>query len=153
MSVLIFIDTAEGHVKKASLEALSYGAKLAGQLGTVAEGVVLGSSSEDLSVLGKYGVKKIHHVNNNVLDHLDAQLYSKVIGEVVGASGSKVIVFINSDGPPAVRSLTSEWRWAISPDWMNASARCVINFLQLTTKPCDETTSELHTASTFGPVP
>src|SRR5437868_4644587 len=96
MSVLIFVDIAEGHVKKASLEALSYGAKLAEQLGMVAEGVVLGSSSEDLSDLGKYGVKKIHHVNNAALDHLDAQLYSKMIGEVVAASGSKVIVFSNN---------------------------------------------------------
>ncbi len=32
MSVLIFIDTAEGHVKKASLEAICYGAKIAEQL-------------------------------------------------------------------------------------------------------------------------
>jgi len=60
MSVLIFIDTAEGHVKKASLEALSYGSKIAEQLGTIAEGIVLGSVSEELSSLGKYGVKKIH---------------------------------------------------------------------------------------------
>ena len=44
MSVLIFIDTAEGQVKKASLEAMSYGAKVAEQLGTTAEGVVLGKS-------------------------------------------------------------------------------------------------------------
>jgi electron transfer flavoprotein alpha subunit len=60
MSVLIFIDQSEGHVKKASLEALSYGAKVAEQLGTTAEGVVLGSVTEDLAALGKYGVKKIH---------------------------------------------------------------------------------------------
>ena len=39
--------------------------------------------------------------------------------------GSKVMTLINSAGPPAVRrSLSSEWRWAISPDWMNASPIC-----------------------------
>jgi electron transfer flavoprotein alpha subunit len=53
MSVLIFIDQADGHVKKASLEVLSYGAKLAEQLNTTAEGVVLGTVKEDLSALGK----------------------------------------------------------------------------------------------------
>ena len=53
MSVLIFIDQSEGHVKKSSLEAMSYGAKVAEQIGTAAEGVVLGSSSEDLAALGK----------------------------------------------------------------------------------------------------
>jgi len=31
MSVLIFIDQSEGHVKKASFEALSYGSKVAEQ--------------------------------------------------------------------------------------------------------------------------
>ena len=36
---------------------------------------------------------------------------------------------------------------------MNASAICFMNFLQLMVKPCGETTSELQTASIFGPVP
>ena len=58
MSVLIFIDQAEGHVKKASLEALAMALTVAAQLGTTAEGVVLGNSNEDLAALGKYGVKK-----------------------------------------------------------------------------------------------
>jgi electron transfer flavoprotein alpha subunit len=96
MSVLIFIDTAEGHVKKASLEALTYGAKVAEQLNTTAEGVVLGSVSEDLAALGKYGVKKIHHVNNESLKHLDAQVYTKVIAEVAQAASATVIVFSNN---------------------------------------------------------
>jgi len=96
MSVLIFIDQSEGHVKKSSLEAMSYGAKIAEQLGTVAEGVILGSSSDDLASLGKYGVKKIHHVNNTVLDQLDAQLYTKVIAQVVEKTGASVVVFSNN---------------------------------------------------------
>jgi len=96
MSVLIFIDVAEGHVKKASLEVLSYGAKIAGQLNIDAEAVVLGSVTEDLAALGKYGVKKIHHVNNEELNHFDAQVFTKVIGEVAKATGAKVIVFSNN---------------------------------------------------------
>ncbi|MBL7744961.1 MAG: electron transfer flavoprotein subunit alpha/FixB family protein [Chitinophagaceae bacterium] len=97
MSVLIFIDTAEdGHVKKASLEAISYGAKIAEQLDTVAEGVVLGKVTGDLPSLGKYGVKKIHHVNNDALDHFDAQVDTKVIAQVAQQTGAKVIVFSNN---------------------------------------------------------
>jgi len=96
MSVLIFVDTNEGHVKKASFEAMTYGAKVAGQLGTTAEGVVLGTAKEDLAALGKYGVKKIHHVNNASLDHLDAQVYTKAIADVAGKTGAKVIVFSNN---------------------------------------------------------
>ena len=96
MSVLIFIDIAEGHVKKASLEAMTYGAKVAEQLGTSAEGVVVGTAKDDLASLGKYGVKKIHHVNNPALDHFDAQAYTKVIAEVATKTGAKVIVFSNN---------------------------------------------------------
>lgn len=96
MSVLIFIDHADGHVKKASLEALSYGAALAAQTGTTAEGVLLGPVNEDLGALGRYGVKKIHHVNNPSLDHLDAQVFTKVIAEVAQSAGAKVIVFSNN---------------------------------------------------------
>ena len=96
MSVLIFIDTNEGHVKKASLEAMTYGSKLAEQLGTVAEGVVLGTAKDELAALGKYGIKKIHHVNNPVLDHLDAQVYTKVLAQVAEQRDAKVIVFSNN---------------------------------------------------------
>jgi len=96
MSVLIFIDQAEGHVKKASLEAICYGAAVAAQLSTTAEGVVLGASKEDLSALGKYGVKKIHHVSNDALNNFDAQVYTKVIAQAVEASGATVVVFSNN---------------------------------------------------------
>lgn len=97
MSVLIFIDTAEdGHVKKASLEAMTYGAKVAEQLGIQAEGVVLGPVTTDLSQLGKYGVKKIHHVKNDALSHFDAQVDTKVIAQVASSTGAKVIIFSNN---------------------------------------------------------
>jgi electron transfer flavoprotein alpha subunit len=96
MSVLIFIDQAEGHIKKASLEAMSYGAKVAEQLNTTAEGVVLGTVTGDLSALGKYGVRKIHHIANDTLNHFDAQVFTKVIAQAVDATGAKVIVFSNN---------------------------------------------------------
>ena len=96
MSVLIFIDAGEGHVKKASLEAMTYGAKIAEQLGDTAEGLVLGNTAEDLAALGKYGVKKIHHVKNDALGHMDAQVYTNVIAQVAEKTGAKVIVFSNN---------------------------------------------------------
>lgn len=102
MSVLIFIDQADGHVKKASLEALSYGAAIAAQTGTTAEGVVLGATSEDLSALGKYGVKKIYHINNEALNHFDAQVYTQAIAKAVEAGGATVVVFSNNTDGKAI---------------------------------------------------
>lgn len=96
MSVLIFVDHAEGQVKKASLEAICYGSKIAEQLGTTAEGFVLGNVSADLSQLGKYGLKKVHKVAEASLDQLDAQVYANVTAQLVTAAGADVIVFPNN---------------------------------------------------------
>lgn len=93
MSVLIFIDHAEGHVKKSSHEALSYGAQIAKQLNTTAEGLLLGTVQDDLSALGKYGVSKIHQVVNEQLNHLDAQVYTQVIAEAIQTIKADIIIF------------------------------------------------------------
>ena len=102
MSVLVFIDHSEGHVKKASLEALSYGAAVAGHLGTTAEGIILGTVTEDLAALGKYGVKKIHQLAQESLNHLDAQVYAKITAETATATGANVVVFSNNLSGKAV---------------------------------------------------
>lgn len=96
MSVLIFIDTADSHVKKSSLEAMTYGAHVAAQLGIPAEGVVLGSVTDDLPALGKYGVKKIYKVEDPALQHFDAQVYTKALEQVAASSGATVIIFSNN---------------------------------------------------------
>ncbi len=102
MSVLIFIDQSEGHIKKSSYEALSYGSDLAAQLGTTAEGIVLGKISDDLPSLGKYGVKKIHHLEGDSLTGMDAQVYAKLIAGVAGNSGATVLVFSNNVNGKAI---------------------------------------------------
>ncbi|HMT74155.1 MAG TPA: electron transfer flavoprotein subunit alpha/FixB family protein [Chitinophagaceae bacterium] len=102
MSVLIFIDTAEGHIKKSTLEVLSYGSKIAEQTGSAAEAVVLGSVKDDLTALGKYGVKKIHHAASDAFSHFDAQVYTKAIADVAIATGAKVIVFSNNINGKAI---------------------------------------------------
>jgi electron transfer flavoprotein alpha subunit len=102
MSVLIFIDHSEGHIKKNSFEALSYGAQVASQLGVEANGIILGNTSDDLASLGKYGVKKVYQVQDANLDHLDAQVYTKVLAEAVKTTGAKVIVFSHNLNGKAV---------------------------------------------------
>jgi electron transfer flavoprotein alpha subunit len=99
MSVLIFIDQSDGHIKKASLEAISYGVKVAEQTGTTAEGIVLGTVTDDLAALGKYGLKKIHQVADASLNHLDAQRYTNVIAKAAEIIHATIIIFsYNVDG-------------------------------------------------------
>ncbi|MDP3665922.1 MAG: electron transfer flavoprotein subunit alpha/FixB family protein [Sediminibacterium sp.] len=100
--VLIFVDHSDGLIKKSSFEAVSYGAKVAEILGTSAEALVLGTVQEDLSLLGKYGVKKVHQVADETLNQVDSQRYAKVIAEAVTATGATVVVFSQNQTGKAV---------------------------------------------------
>ncbi|HEX6334098.1 MAG TPA: electron transfer flavoprotein subunit alpha/FixB family protein [Flavisolibacter sp.] len=96
MSVLIYVDHTDGHVKKASHEALTYGSKIAEQLGDTAEAVILGDIDEDPAQLGRHGVKKVHHVRNEQLKQFDSQVYSKIIAQVAEKTGAQIVVFSNN---------------------------------------------------------
>src|SRR5687767_12417590 len=96
MPVLIFLDQSDNTIKKTTPEVMSYGARLAAQLDTTAEGVLLGTIGDDIASLGKYGVTKIHHVPDAALNHPDGQVYTKIIAKVAEAIGAKVIIFSNN---------------------------------------------------------
>jgi electron transfer flavoprotein alpha subunit len=102
MSVLIFVDQLDGHIKKASHEALTYGAKIAEQTGDTAEAVVLGNVNEDLAALGKHGVKKVHHVQHDNVNKFDSQVYAKVVSEVAQQTGAKTIIFSNNSSGKSI---------------------------------------------------
>ena len=93
MPVLIFLDQSESTLKKTTPEVMSYGAQVAAQLGTTAEGVLLGTFNGDVAALGKYGVGKIHHANDASLDHPDGEVYTNIICKVAEDIGAKVIIF------------------------------------------------------------
>lgn len=102
MSVLIFIDHIDGHIKKASHEALCYGAKIAEQTGDVAEAVILGKVNDDLAAQGAYGVKKIHQVQHENLSGFDSQVYANVIAQVAGQTGARIVIFSNNSSGRAL---------------------------------------------------
>ena len=102
MSILIFLDQAEGQIKKSSLEAASYGAAIAAQMGTTAEAIVLGTVNDELSSVGQYGITKVHTVKNEVLNNVDAQVFTKIIADAATAIGATVIVFSNNFNGKAI---------------------------------------------------
>src|SRR3954469_19147480 len=102
MSVLVFVDHAEGQIKKTSLEALSYGAAVAKQMNVPAEAVLLGTVHEDLSSLGKYGIQKIHQLNQESLNQLDSEQYIRIISSIAESSESTVIILSHTNTGRAV---------------------------------------------------
>ncbi|MFS8082804.1 MAG: electron transfer flavoprotein subunit alpha/FixB family protein [Ginsengibacter sp.] len=105
--VLVFTDHSDSEIKKSSYEILSYGAALAKKLGTSAEALVLGTVKDDLSALGNYGVVKVHQVSNEKLNQLDAEVYVKIIAEVIQSLNADVIIFSHNQTGKAVAPMLS----------------------------------------------
>ena len=92
--VLIYLDNINGAIKKSSLEALSYGAAVAKQLGTDAQALVIGDVSSDLSALGQYGVSKVHQLSG--VNEFDAQGFARLVADKATERNASVVVFSHS---------------------------------------------------------
>jgi electron transfer flavoprotein alpha subunit len=105
MSILVFIEIADGEIKKSSFEAASYAAELAKMKDTTASAVVIGEVSKDaLESIGKYGVKKVLHVSNDKLKQASAQPYVSVVSEAAKKESADVIVMPKSSLVDAMAS-------------------------------------------------
>ena len=102
MSVLIFIDQTENHIKKVSFEALSYGAAIAKQQNIPCYGVLLGNVNYTLSELGKYGISKVYHVTDEVYNHFDTETYTKAIATIATETNATIIVCSHNQSGKAI---------------------------------------------------
>jgi electron transfer flavoprotein alpha subunit len=94
--VLVYIDHEDQQLKSSSLEAMSYGAALAKQLGVTAEALVLGTTPANLSELGKQGASNVHHIAADALNHLDVKVNSTVIAEAATQLNATVVIFAHN---------------------------------------------------------
>ena len=92
MPVLIYTEVNKGKVKKASLECVNYGAKIAQLLGTTATAIVVNADAAQLEEIGKAGANKILSVKNDAIGN-DSILITAMVEQAAKAEGSKVIVF------------------------------------------------------------
>jgi electron transfer flavoprotein alpha subunit len=98
MSVLVYIEHAEGSVKKTSLEAVSYAKALSEKLssGDVVA-VALGSiSSEELAKAGTAGASKVIHVNDSKLSEGIIQAHAEAVAQVYKKINAKTLVLAKS---------------------------------------------------------
>ncbi|ARV15280.1 electron transfer flavoprotein subunit alpha/FixB family protein [Polaribacter sp. SA4-12] len=90
MSVLVFADSSEGKFKKTAFEVVSYGKKVAEQLGTNV--VALTINASDSSELYTYGAEKVVSVSNDSLNTFNAKQYAAVVTEVAKAESANVVI-------------------------------------------------------------
>lgn len=93
MSVLVYTEINKGKVKKASLEAINYGAKIAELTGSSVTAIAINADAAQLEEIGKAGAKKILSVKNDAFNTLDSMLISAAVEQAAKAEGAKVIVF------------------------------------------------------------
>ena len=94
MSVLVFADSSEGKFKKTAFEVVSYGKKVAEQLGTTI--VVLTINATDSSELHAYGAEKIITVSSESLGTFNAKQYASIVTEVAKQHTATVVVLDSS---------------------------------------------------------
>ena len=100
--VLVFAESPRGQIKKASFEAVTYGKKVADQLGTSCVAVVLGTNATNASELGKYGASKVLQVADAALNDFDSQTYTAVLADVAKQQGAKVVVLCHTSTGKAI---------------------------------------------------
>ena len=90
MSVLVYTSSSDGKFKKSAFELVSYGKKVAEELGTNI--IALSINADDVSELQNYGAESIVTVRNEKLNVFNAKGYAAVIQQVAESKGASVIV-------------------------------------------------------------
>jgi electron transfer flavoprotein alpha subunit len=90
MSVLVFADASEGKFKKTAFEVVSYGKKVAEQLGTTIIAVTI--NAENPSELAAYGAEKIITIANDQLKAFNAKAYASVLKQVAEKESATIVV-------------------------------------------------------------
>lgn len=105
MPILVFVESAEGKIKKTSIEAVAYAHGMADQVVTLALGAV---DQAELEALGKYGAGKVLHASDEKLNQGVIQVYASVIARAMEDEKCDVLVVANSSlgTPVAARVAT-----------------------------------------------
>jgi electron transfer flavoprotein alpha subunit len=97
MSVLVYIEQAEGKFKKSGFEAVSYAKAIADAQGTNLTAISIGNVEEsELKELGKYGVTKVLNVASAQLKSFVNQAYAAVVTAAAVKENATIIVLSNS---------------------------------------------------------
>ncbi|MGB3618337.1 MAG: electron transfer flavoprotein subunit alpha/FixB family protein [Catalinimonas sp.] len=105
MSVLIFVETDNGALKKSAFEACTYGAKVAELIGGAATALALGPvDGGELEKLGNWGASKVLHAADDRLKSQVIQAYADVIAQAAEQEGAQVVIFTKSSLADGVAS-------------------------------------------------
>ena len=93
MKTIVFIEHADGKLKKTSLEAVAYAKSMGGEVVALAMGTI---DAAALGEAGIYGASKVLHASDSKLDHPIIQVFASVIGQAMAQENADNLVLANS---------------------------------------------------------
>jgi len=97
MSVLVYVENAEGKFKKSAFEVVSYASEIAKIAGTSVTAISIGDVQEtNLAELGRFGAKKILNVSSEKLKSFVNQAYASIIAEAAKSENSTTVIIANT---------------------------------------------------------
>jgi electron transfer flavoprotein alpha subunit len=93
MTSLVFIESADGKIKKTSLEAVAYAKAMGGAVVAIALGTV---EKAELDLAGKFGATKVLHAADPRLDHPVIQVFASVLLQAMQQENADNLILANS---------------------------------------------------------
>jgi electron transfer flavoprotein alpha subunit len=112
MSILVFVESAEGAIKKTSLEAVAYAHAMGGPVTAIALGEV---DQQALESLGKYGAQKVLHATDPKLNKGVSQVFASVLAKAMQDEQADILVIANSSlGTPVAARVATKVRASLA---------------------------------------
>src|SRR5690606_29375503 len=106
MAILVFVESAEGRIKKTSVEAVAYAFAMGGPVTAFAFGTV---DKTELADLGKYGASKVLHAEDKKFDEGIVQAYTGALAQAMKDEQADILVLANSSvGQPVAARLAAK---------------------------------------------
>lgn len=90
---MVFVESAEGKIKKTSIEAVAYGYAMGGSVTAIALGA---ADKNELESLGKYGAQKVLHASDERLNDGIIQVFASVLEKAMADENADTLILANS---------------------------------------------------------
>jgi electron transfer flavoprotein alpha subunit len=112
MPILVFVEHAEGKIKKTSLEAIVYAHAMGGPVTAIALGNV---DKAELETIGKYGAEKVLHAGDEKLNQENILAYANVLEKALSDEGADLLILANSSlGTPVAARVAARTKSSLA---------------------------------------
>jgi electron transfer flavoprotein alpha subunit len=106
MAILVFVESAEGKIKKSSLEAVAFAYAMNQEVTAIAMGTI---DAGELAHLGQYGAKKVLHVSDERLNQGIIKAYASALEKALASENAEILVLANSSlGTPVAARVAAK---------------------------------------------